>query len=59
MHSTNEVLPEVKQMLSEKMFKQPKGLAACEAQAASPLARTRCGYLRFDVGLGEASVVVP
>lgn len=25
-------------MLSEKMFKQPKGLAACEEQAASPLA---------------------
>jgi hypothetical protein len=45
MHSTNEVLPEVKQMLSEKMFKQPKGLAACEEQAASPLARTRCFLL--------------
>jgi len=38
MHSANEVPPEVKQMLSEKMFKQPKGLVACEEQAASPLA---------------------
>ena len=33
----SEVTPKVKQYFKKNLFKQPKGLAVCELQAAGPL----------------------